>query len=92
MSWLSSICKKISKIQPGKVIVNAAKSIAKNVPVVGGLIGSAQQTVAQAQETISNVNQAAKDTSSTSKTMNFVLIGAGVLIVIIVIVLVMRKR
>jgi hypothetical protein len=98
MSWLSSICKKISKIQPGKVIVNAAKSIAKNLPVVGGLVGGAQGAaeVAASQQAGYNIFTQAADTvgnvNSASKTMKYVFIAIGALVLITVLVLVMRKR
>jgi hypothetical protein len=49
MSWLSAAVKKIGKIQPGKLAVSAANTIATTLPVVGGIVGSVEGAVAQAQ-------------------------------------------
>lgn len=89
MSWLSQVVKKISKIQPGKILVNAAKNIAGTIPVIGGLFQQAQQTVEQAQQTIGNVNQAAQDTSKTSK---YIIWGIVAVVVILILILVLRRK
>lgn len=61
MSWFSKTLKKLTKIQPGKIITNAVSSVAKNLPVVGGLIG----TIEGAVDKTASALQSAKGTSTT---------------------------
>lgn len=97
MSWLSSAIKKIKKVQPGKVIVNAAKNILPAIPVVGGIAGGVIaaieggkkefQEASQGGGIVGNVNQAAQDVSALSKYGLVIAIGVGLLVLF----LVMRK-
>jgi len=100
MSWLSVLGKKISKIQPGKVLVNAAKSVASSLPVVGTLIGSVQAAQANREAaasappidiagTVADVRAGAQGISSTTK---YVLIGVAIIVVILIVFLMVRKR
>lgn len=52
MSWFSHAIKKITKIQPGKVIVNAVAGVAKSLPVIGGLVTTVENAAAKAESAI----------------------------------------
>jgi len=99
MSWLSSAIKKLKKVQPGKVIVNAANSAIKAIPVVGGIVGGLQGAVDQAKQnqadarqtvgaggigqTVQNINAASTSVVDMKKYLLWGALGIGVILLII---------